>query len=518
MAGTALVSSKHKVFALPFDEALANLVPDHKMLQHPEKGELIVLPHKHEIVRLARNLDYRVPAPILTQYDWNGDVPFKTQKITAAMLTMNPRAYVLSEMGTGKTRAVLHALNYLLLEGEIERAIIAAPLSTLSQVWDKEVLMYFNHLSVGVLHGSREYRRKVLAEKHDLYVINHDGVETILPDLLDRDDIGAVVIDELASYRNKGTDRWKAMQALIQGRDYAWGLTGSPTPNEPVDAWGQCKLLTPHTVPRFEKHFRRMTMIQLSQFKWMAKQEANDIVYGCMQPAVRFTRDECVELPPMHRILREAKLGTEQARVYKQLIDKLTVAFGEGEVTAANEGVLFSKLLQISAGYVYTKDKQIVALDNEERLSQLEEVLDEAEGKVIVFAEFVHAAEAVYEKLKKDGYSAMLVHGGTAKSDRDHIFGMFQNSASPRVLVAHPKCMAHGLTLTAANVIVWFTPTTSLETYEQACARVSRPGQTRKQLIVHLTGSKVEAKLYRRLEQKKSLQGALLEMFENKEV
>jgi SNF2 family DNA or RNA helicase len=109
------------------------------------------------------------------------------------------------------------------------------------------------------------------------------------------------------------------------------------------------------------------------------------------------------------------------------------------------------------------------------------------------------------------------VTGETPANARNHIFNAFQSAAFPRVLVAHPKCMAHGLTLTAANTICWFTPTTSLETYEQACARITRPGQTRKSLIVHLTGTPVESKLYKRLQQKATTQGALLELFELEE-
>jgi SNF2 family DNA or RNA helicase len=134
---------------------------------------------------------------------------------------------------------------------------------------------------------------------------------------------------------------------------------------------------------------------------------------------------------------------------------------------------------------------------------------------VIVFVDFIHAAVEVQAYLLNKKYSSALVTGATPVKERNRIFSAFQSAAAPRVLVAHPKCMAHGLTLTSANVVCWFSPTTSLETYEQACARITRPGQTRKSLIVHLTGTPVESKLYRRLQQKASLQGALLEMFES---
>jgi SNF2 family DNA or RNA helicase len=387
-------------------------------------------------------------------------------------------------------------------------------LLTLVNVWDNEIFRYFNHLSTGILHGTKAQRLKVLKENHDVYVINHDGVATIEAELLKRSDIDCVVIDELASFRNARTDRWKSLSTVVASRPFVWGLTGSPTPNEPADAYGQVKLLLPNKVPKYFKQFKRDTMLQVSQFKWVPKQDANDIVFDTMQPAVRYTRDDCVELPETIYQERKVILSPEQDRVYKELIRKLKLGFQEGTVTAANEGVLFSKLLQIASGWVYTTDRRIVTLGNQDRIDQLIDVLNEAEGKVIVFVDFIHAANELHDILCKLKVPCGLVTGQTPANTRNHIFSAFQNSPLPRVLVAHPKCMAHGLTLTAANVIVWFTPTTSLETYQQACARITRPGQTRKSLIVHLTGTPVETKLYRRLQQKASLQGALLEMFQ----
>jgi SNF2 family DNA or RNA helicase len=255
-------------------------------------------------------------------------------------------------------------------------------------------------------------------------------------------------------------------------------------------------------------------MVQVSTFRWIPRRDANDVVFDAMQPSVRFTRDECVELPPTIFRDYEVALSPEQEKTYKRLVDKLRVAFAEGEVTAANEGVLLGKLMQINTGYVYTRDRKVVALDNTPRMDALVEVISEAAGKVIVFVDFIHASHEVAAKLRADGYDVAQVSGETSKKDRDAIFNTFESAVSPRVLVAHPKCMAHGLTLTAADTIVWFTPTTSLDTYEQACARITRPGQKRKQLILHLTGTPIERKLYRRLQQKASLQGALLEMFE----
>lgn len=511
MAIRANIIKDSQEFTIPFDGRIASLIHESRTTR---KG-LLALPHKHDTVRIARNMGYLVPAPITSHYDWNGEAsPFATQKITAALLTMQKRAYVLSEMGTGKTRATLHAINWLLKQGDITAVLVVAPLSTLSPVWDREIYEFFSHLSVGMLYGDRDKRIEILKEEHHIYVINHDGIKVIEQELLSKKEIDCVVIDELAVFRNRQAKRWKCLNRVIEDKKYVWGLTGSPTPKQPTDAWAQVRLLTPNNVPRFLAPFQRLTMRQVSQFRWVPLSTANETIHKVMQPAVRFKREDCIELPPISYQVRKVPMSKTQDEVYKRLMGRLVVMFDKGKVTAVNEGVLFSKLLQIACGWVYTRDKKTIALDGRPRLDQLFELLDEAAGKVIVFVEFIHAANALYAAVLKKGHSCELVTGSVAKRARDDIFNKFDNSEDPRVIVAHPKCMSHGLNLTAANTIIWYMPTTSLETYEQANARISRPGQKLKQLIIHLTGSPIEAKLYRRLQQKRSLQGALLELFE----
>lgn len=511
-----IVSPKHRSLVVPYHEGFAGLVPGRELI-HPKHGRCWVVPHTRDTTKLARNFGFATPAPILSQYDWNGDTPFHTQMITAALCTMQPRAFVLNEMGTGKTRAVLHALNYLIQTGEIRRVLVLAPLSTLHTVWANEVMRYFNHLSVGVLHarsGGKQARLKVLAQDHHIYVINHDGLETVLAELVARADIDCVVVDELATYRNKRTARWKAAESVVANRAYAWGLTGSPTPNEPADAWAQVKLLLPARVPKFFNAFKSQVMNKITQFRWIARPEANQIVFDAMQPAVRFKRDDCIELPDT--IYQDVKvaMSTEQARVYKEMMTKLKLAFQQGVVTAVNEGVLLSKLLQIASGFVYTTDKKVVSLDNQPRFDALVDQIQAAEGKVIVFVSFVHAANVLHQQLNQLKIPAALITGDVPAHIRNQVFHNFQNSALPRVLVAHPRTMAHGLTLTEASVIIWYTPAQGLDTYQQACARITRPGQRRTTYIVHLTASPAESKICRRLQQNASLQGALLEMFE----
>jgi SNF2 family DNA or RNA helicase len=305
------------------------------------------------------------------------------------------------------------------------------------------------------------------------------------------------------------------MNVLVMKAPYVWGMTGSPTPNEPTDAWGLAKMITPRAAPNYFREFQRKTMTQITQFKWVAKPDANEHVFAMLQPAVRYRRDDCVELPPVSYKTIDIDDSSQIKTTYKKMMTALKTAFLEGRISAANEGVLFMKLLQISCGWVYTDKKGTVRLDNTERVNEVRNIIDDSIGKVIVFVSFKHAAEGLHERLLKHGISAALVHGGVSKTRRDQIFTSFRQNESPRVLVAHPQCMSHGLTLTEASTIVWFSPTTSLETYEQANARITRPGQIHKALIIHLQSTPIESKIYKRLQQKANIQGALLDMFDD---
>ena len=508
----ARVLPETKELLIPNDPAVMALLGDNVKL---DGDHHLSMPHTIETTRLLRNLEYIVPAPIVHHYPWpDNPAPFRTQKITAALLTMNLRAYVLSEMGTGKTRAALYAWDYMYKEGVAKRMLVVAPLSTLSQVWDREIFQYFPEYSVGVVHGTKAKRQKILKEHHQIYVINHDGLGVVMDDLLAMN-FDVCIIDEVGAFRNKSTERWKKMSKLIQNIRYAWGMTGSPTPNDPTDAFGLAKLLTPRNAPRYFREFQRKTMTQITTFKWFAKPDANERVFEMLQPAVRYRRDDCVELPETTYKTIDLPPSPQIKKTYKLMIQALRAAFKEGKISAANEGVLFMKLMQVACGYVYTDDRNIVKLDNTNRVLEVEDIIDQSIGKVIVFANFTHAATELHKRLVGKKYDVSLVHGGISKTHRDQIFGGFQNGDSPKVIVAHPKCMSHGLTLTAASTIVWFTPTTSLETYEQANARITRPGQEHKTMIIHLTGTAIESKIYKRLQQKASLQGALLDMFDD---
>lgn len=500
--------------AVPFRPDIANLFPHAKRLSVHGQG-FIALPHGLDETRVLRSLGLDVPAPVLSQYRWPGPrPPFEVQRKTVAMLTTSPRAYVLNGMGTGKTRSALWAWDYLRGNGLAGKLLVAAPLSTLTFTWAKEVFDVLPHRKVMVLHGTRDRRLKRLADEDaEIFVINHDGIATVAAALAKRPDIDTLIIDELATYRNGTATRTKTMRKLAAGMKWVWGLTGSPTPNEPTDAWAQATIVTPNTVPQHFTRFRDQVMLRLTQFKWVPKRDSTEAVFRVLQPAVRFTLDDVTELPDLVERTVDIDLGPKQEAVYKSMKANAYAAVAAKEITAQNAGAVLNKLLQISAGWVYTADGSTVALDNGARLDAISDAVAATPNKVLVFVPFVHALNGIAERLIADGHEVRTVSGDTPKTERDDTFRLFQNTDRVRVIVAHPQCMAHGLTLTAADTIIWAAPTTSLEIFEQANARIRRIGQTKKQQILMFQGTDAERRMYARLNAKQKVQNLLLDMF-----
>lgn len=517
---TILTDKKAVVFKLKQPERITTVIPTAKLVNH--KGNtLVAVPHKPDETKVLRNLGFDVPDPMRYYYEFSGRFkPFEAQVETASFLAMNDRAFCLNSMGLGKTVTSLWAYDYMRHTKQVRKALIICPLSTMERTWADEVFKTFPHLDYVVVYGSRDKRKKLLKQDADLYIINTDGIKTIVDDLKDRDDIDLIIVDEIAMFRNASTDRWKTLNNICnkQVQRRVWALTGSPVPNEPTDAWAQCRVVVPHSedVPKYFGKFRDLVMRQITQFKWVAKDNALDIVRQSMQPAIRYALDDCVDLPEQIFEHRDVEMTTEQKKAYKDMLSKLTAELVsermEGvTLTAVNEAVKANKLIQIACGVAYGPDGEAVSIPATHRVEVLKECIDESEGKVLVFVPLTGVLDHLEKELSKH-YSVAVVHGGTKKHERDQIFSDFQNTAEPRVLLANAATMSHGLTLTAATNIIWYAPVYSGEVYEQACARVRRPGQKKTTVIVHIAASEVERRAYARLKDKQRMQGLLLDL------
>lgn len=482
-----------------------------------EGKPLAVIPHGEAETKVLRNLGYEVPAPILSQYNWPGHLPpFESQKITAAMLTMESRAYCLSSMGVGKTRAVIYAFDFLRSQRRIAPMLVVAPLSTLVDVWEREVFENFHHLRTVVVHGTKKQRIKLLNTAADMYIINHDGVGVVFNELMAMN-FGVVTIDEIGAYRNSQSERWKILNKLLTTKNLpCWGLTGSPTPNAPTDAYGISKLVTPWNVPRSFKRFQQNTMTQLTQFKWVPRPDAIQQVANVLKPSVRFALDECHDLPPVTYSMRHVEMTPKQRELYGLLSDRLKAEYKQNKITAVNEGAKLQKLLQVSAGFVYSKDRGLY-VDAAPRMKLVLDLIEEASKKVLVFASYTWLVHALKEVVGSR-FSVAEITGEVSKGKRDEIFASFRKSSDPHVIVADARTMAHGLTLVQADMIIWYGPPISAEVHEQANARIRRPGQDSKTHVVYIESTSVEKRAFQRLQRQKRLQGLLLEELQGEHV
>lgn len=514
-----IVSKKHKALILKLRDPtrVTAVIPKAKVFQHGGQT-LVAVKHGVDEVKVLRNLGIKAPAPVLHHYPWPGMYkPFFAQRETAGFLTQFHRAFCLNDLGTGKTLATLWSYDYLRSIRKANKVLIVSPLSTLERTWADAVWQNFPHLDCVVLYGSAERRLQLLKQNADIYLINHDGLKVagVVEALAKRDDIDLVVIDEISQVaRNAGTDRYKALYNVVnkQSPRLAWGLSGTPIPNKPTDAWAQCRLLVPERVPPFFKRFRDMVERQVTNFLWVPRANALDIVHEAMQPSIRFSRDDCVDLPPCTYVTRKVEMTKAQSVAYKDMMLKLKAEVDSGEVTAANEAVKAQKLIQIACGSMFGDDREVLEMDAKPRLDEVLDVIEGTPYKVIVFVPFIPVLQRVAQYIREAGISVECIHGSVSKGERDRIFGAFQRSDNPRVLVAQPSAMSHGLTLTEASTIIWYAPITSADTFVQANGRITRPGQKNNQLIVMFEGTEIERRYYDRLQRKQKVQGTLLQM------
>ena len=441
-----------------------------------------------------------VPSTINRDYDWPGRFkPFAHQKETAAFLTLRKKAFCFNEQGTGKTAAVIWAADYLMKLGLIRRVLIVCPLSIMKSAWQQDLFKFAVHRTCDIAYGKRDTRKEIINGPAEFVIINFDGMEIVKDEIIANGEFDLIVIDEGSAYKNIQTNRWKAMKAIVTPDTWLWMLTGTPAAQSPVDAYGLAKLVNPDGVPKFFGQFRDKVMEKVGQFRWIPRPNAEVTVHNALQPAIRFEKKQCLDLPPVTHVERDAPLTAQQEKYYRMLKQLMVMEAGGEEVTSVNAAVQLNKLLQISGGAVYSDTKEVIEFDVSNRLNVVQEVIEESTHKVLVFVPFTHTIQLLSEHLKKAGITTDIISGQVPVNRRNDIIKRFQEQQEPKVLLIQPQAASHGLTLTAADTIIWYAPVTSVETYLQANARIDRPGQKNPMTIVHIKGSEVEARMYRML-------------------
>jgi SNF2 family DNA or RNA helicase len=404
--------------------------------------------------------ELKLPSPMLKEYAWPGlFTPFDHQKTTSAFLSLRDRAFCFNEAGTGKTSSVIWAADYLMTKGLVKRVLVVCPLSIMYSAWQADIFKTAMHRTVAVAYGDVNKRRKILNGSYEFVIINYDGVG-IVSDVICKLGFDLIVIDEANAYKTVTTKRWKTLAKLLMPSTKLWMLTGTPASQSPLDAYGLARLVAPGNVPKYFTAWRDKVMHQITRFKYVPRPHAKQEVFNAVNAAAKLT-----------------------------------------------------KLLQISGGAVYTDTHEVVEFDVSPRLNALTEVLDETEHKVIIFVPYRHTIELVAKYLNEQGVSNEIINGQVAAKERGNIINRFQTNEFPRVLIIQPQAASHGVTLTAADTVVFWSPVMSVETYLQCVARIDRVGQVNKMTIVHLQGSEIERKMYQMLQSKIDSHEKLVDLY-----
>lgn len=489
------------------------------------EGHNIAVKFDLDVVRVLRNMGIKAPSPIRYKYKWPRPAKFKTvfdhQIATAEFATLHQRLFILNEMGTAKTASALWAADYMMTTNHVGKCLIVAPLSTLELVWVDEIFRCLMHRSCVVLHGSRDRRLELLGTGADFYIINHDGLKIIAGDLKKRKDINLIIVDEAAAYRNGRTERYKVLSSILEPWHKLWLMTGTPCPNSPMDAWALTRLVNPNNVPQYFGAWKRQTMMQMTQYKWVPRIGSHEMAFQAMQPAIRFKKSECLDLPPVTFENRKCAITAPQAAALKEMKREAATLLANGvQITAANAADKIGKMRQILCGAVKDKETDTYhRLDYAPRLDLLLECVEQAAAKVLIIVPFKGILYQLQEDVTKawsagaQGWECDFVNGDVTPKQRAEKFRWFKQTPSAKALLCHPRVMAHGITATEADMLIFYAPIYSNEESQQVMERINRPGQTLKMTVIRIAASSVEWNIYNQVEGKRLSQESILEMY-----
>lgn len=463
----------------------------------------------NKLIRLKSNL----PSPMRKEYLYSGVYkPFEHQTVTAEFLSINEKAFCFNEAGTGKTSSALWATDYLMNKGKIKKVLVICPLSIMYSAWQGDIFNTCMHRTSAVCYGSAHKRKSIIEGNFDFTIINYDGV-SIVKDEIKNANFDLIIVDECNAYKSHTTVRWKTLNKILNPNTRIWMMTGTPACQSPVDAFGLGKLICPDRLPKLSAAWREKVMYQISRFKWIPKPNSKDSVFLALQPSIRFAKDQCLDLPKVTYQTRVVPLTKQVEKYYKELKTQMIITTKTESVTAVNAAAGLSKLLQISGGAVYTDKHETIKFDVKPRLNALMEVLEETNNKVLLFVPFRHTIKFLSEFLDSNNITNHVINGDVSAGDRANIINQFQNQDEPKVLVIQPQSASHGVTLTAADTVVFWSPVMSVEVYLQCIARIDRVGQKHKMTVVHLQGSDIEKRMYAMLQGKVDEHTKLVDLY-----
>ena len=442
--------------------------------------------------------------------------PHEYQRYATEYIETHPVAAVLLDMGLGKTSITLTALNNLLFDSfEVRRILVIAPLRVARNTWGAEIEKWdhLNSLHYSVAVGTETERLSALKKQADIYLINRENVQWLIAESGIPFDFDMVVIDELSSFKNHQTKRFRALMKVRPKVKRIVGLTGTPSSNGLMDLWAEFRLLDMgERLGRFIGQYRTSYFRPDKQngqvvFSYKPLPGAEKQIYGKISDiTISMKSTDHLQMPELINSRYTVYLSEKEDSRYAELKEELVLQLPGGEVTAANAASLSGKLSQMANGAVYTDAGETVPV-HERKLDALEDIIEAANGKPVLVAYwFRHDLERITERLHKlkIPYARLDTDGSIRK----------WNAGEIPVALIHPASAGHGLNLQGGgNTLVWFGLTWSLELYQQTVARLWRQGQASETVVVQhiITKGTIDERIMKALSEKDTTQAALID-------
>lgn len=442
-------------------------------------------------------------------------IPHDYQKYAIDFIKNHNISALLLDMGLGKTVTTLTAINDLMYDSfEISNVLIIGPLRVARDTWPQEIRKWehLKNLTCSVAVGTEEERIAALKCNADIYIINRENVDWLVESKI-RDRFDMIVIDELSSFKNFQTKRFKAIMKLRPKAKRIVGLTGTPASNGLMDLYAEFRLLDMgERLGRFIGQFRTMYFQPDKQngyvvYSYKPLPGAEEAIYEKISDiTVSMKACDHLQMPELVSTEYTVQMSDEEQKQYKELKKELILQLPDTEITAFNAASLSNKLSQMANGAIYDDDENIVPI-HDRKLDALEDIIESANGKPVLIAYwFKHDLKRITERLKK--LKLIFQEIKTSASIEKW------NSGKLPVALIHPASAGHGLNLqSGGNQLVWFGLTWSLELYQQTNARLWRQGQTSETVVIQhiITKGTVDERIMKALEDKNETQTALME-------
>ena len=440
--------------------------------------------------------------------------PHDYQQYAIEYIESHEVAAVLLDMGLGKTAITLTALYHLLFDYfEITRVLVIAPLRVARNTWPQEIEKWdhLRDIRFSVAVGTEKERLAAFQRDADIYIINRENVQWMVDHVPFEFD--AIVVDELSSFKNWNSKRFKSLMKVRPRSKRVIGLTGTPSGNGLMDLFAEFKVLDMgQRLGRFitkyrQEYFRPDRMNGQVVYSYKLLPGAEKRIYDKISDiTISMKAADHLKMPELINSEFPVFMDEDEQCIYDQMCEDLATQLKEGEVTAANAGVLSGKLCQMANGAVYTDDGN-VNLIHERKLDALEDIIESMNGKPLLVAYwYKHDLDRIEERLRMRKFEF-------ARLDTDASIARWNKGEIPVALI-HPASAGHGLNLqSGGSTLCWFGITWSLELYQQTVARLYRQGQTSNTVVVQhiITADTIDERIMKALQYKDKTQSALID-------